>query len=176
MKPFKAIAAMGLNRAIGKSNTLPWNIPEELQWFKKMTIDQVILMGRKTYDSIGRPLPRRETIVLSRSSKKIEGIRVIHTLEELSQNLPVFEKDIWIVGGAEIYNLTLPYCSDLYLTQVKKDIPDADVFFPKFEDSFKLVEVIKDTPEFTIYHYKNPKPALLHQDHSAKNALINTKH
>lgn len=151
--PFKSIAAMSINRVIGKGNALPWDIPEELQWFKKNTLDQIILMGRKTFDSIGRPLPRRESIVLSRASLNIPGIKIIHSLQEL---LPLpHKKIIWVIGGAEIYKLTLPYTSDLYLTIVKKEIPDGDAFFPPFEDLFQKSEIIEDNLIYKIIHYKN---------------------
>lgn len=149
----KSIAAMSLNRVIGKGNSLPWNIPEELQWFKKNTLDQIILMGRKTYDSIGRPLPRRESIVLSRTSPNIPGVKIIHSLEELPPPPP--GKSIWVIGGAEIYKLTLPYTSDLYLTIVKKEIPDGDAFFPPFEHLFQESEILEDNLIYKIIHYKN---------------------
>lgn len=153
--PFKSIAAMSLNRVIGKGNALPWDIPEELQWFKKKTLDQIILMGRKTYDSIGRPLPRRESIVLSRTSPSLPGVSVIGSLEELL-SLPLDpKKEIWVIGGAEIYKLTLPYTSDLYLTIVKREIPQGDAFFPPFEDSFEASQVVEDNVVYKIVYYKN---------------------
>lgn len=157
--PFKAIAAMSLNRVIGKGNALPWNIPEELQWFKKNTLDQVILMGRKTFESIGRPLPRRESIVLSKTCHHIEGVKIIHSLQELVPPPP--EKTIWVIGGAEIYKLTLPFTSDLYLTEVKQNISEGDAFFPEFESLFPKSKIIEDNPIFRIIHYSNPSPLKL---------------
>lgn len=156
LPPFKAIAAMSLNRVIGKGNTLPWNIPEELEWFKKNTLDQIIIMGRKTYDSIGRPLPRRQSIILSKTTpNNIPGVTVIHDLHDLlSLDLPP-EKTLWIIGGAQIYTLTLPYTSELYLTIVKKEIPDGDAFFPPFENSFTPIQTLQDNPLYTIIQYKN---------------------
>jgi len=164
LKPLKAIAAMSLNGVIGKGNALPWNIPEELKWFKEKTLDQVILMGRKTFESIGRPLPRRESIVLSRTMPAREDLRVIKNLSELTQKPPPKDKDIWVIGGAEIYKLTLPYCSDLFLTKVKLEIEDGDAFFPEFKELFQEKEIVKATPEFTVIHYVNKNPKRLEND------------
>lgn len=153
--PFKAIAAMSLNRVIGKGNALPWNIPEELDWFKKNTLNQIILMGRKTYESIGRPLPRRESIVLSKNTSHIPGVTIIHDLKDLSALNLSPDKTIWVIGGAEIYKLTLPYTSELYLTIVKKEIQDGDAFFPPFEESFTPFDIIENNELYTIIQYKN---------------------
>lgn len=150
--PMKAIAAMSSNRVIGRGNELPWDIPEELQWFKKNTLDQIILMGRKTFESIGQPLPRRISIVLTRSMEVIDGVTVIHKLEELPD--PV-DKTIWVIGGSEIYQLTLPYVTDLYLTHIKREIADGDTFFPRFEHLFRPFATIEDNPVYKIVHYKN---------------------
>jgi dihydrofolate reductase len=83
MKPFKAIAAMSLNRVIGAGNKIPWHLPEDFKWFKQMTTGHVIVMGRKTFESISQPLPNRETIVLSRSQFSHPGVRVVHDLVDL---------------------------------------------------------------------------------------------
>lgn len=155
----KAIAAMSLNRVIGKGNALPWDIPEELQWFKQKTLDQIIFMGRKTFDSIGRPLPRRQSVVLSRSVNPIEGVTVIHKLSDLLSLQS--DKTIWVIGGAEIYRLTLPYISDLYLTKVKMTVSEGDAFFPPFEDIFNEFEIIEDNAIYKIIHYKNPSPLII---------------
>lgn len=152
---------MSRNRVIGKNNELPWNIPEELKWFKEKTLDQVILMGRKTFDSIGRPLPRRESLVLSRSMKSDKGISVIHDVSSLSGLGLDSDKDVWVIGGAEVYSLTLPYCSDLFLTHVNMDVSDGDAFFPDFEDLFQESSVIEENEKFTIVHYVNKFPKSL---------------
>jgi len=153
-KHFKAIAAMSLNRVIGKDNKLPWHIPDELRWFKKMTTGHVIIMGRKTWESIGKPLPNRETIVLSRSPLQLNGVRTIHSLSELHPESDA--RDYFIVGGAQLFAETLPLCSDLYLTLVKREV-EGDVFFPKFEDQFRLTETVQETPEYSILHYQNAR-------------------
>jgi dihydrofolate reductase len=153
-KPFKAIAAMSLNRVIGAGNKIPWHLPEDFKWFRKMTTGQVIVMGRKTYDSIGRPLPNRTTIVLSRSPANIAGVRVVADLKDLSSlERELAGREIFICGGAQIYEQALPLCSDLYLTLVKRTV-EGDTFFPTFEDKFMLKEEILDQPEFKILHYR----------------------
>jgi len=150
MKYFKAIAAMSENRVIGHGNKIPWHLPDDFKWFKQMTTGNVIVMGRKTFQSIGRALPNRETIVLSRSSFVFPGTRTISGLDELS---PTQEpRDIFICGGAEIYAQALHLCSDLYLTLVKRTV-EGDAFFPEFENLFQLDKVIGEYPEFEIRHY-----------------------
>jgi dihydrofolate reductase len=155
MKPFKAIAAMSLNRVIGAGNKIPWHLPEDFKWFKKMTTGQVIVMGRKTYESIGSPLPNRTTIVLSRSPLEMAGVRVVADLNELgSLQGELAGREIFICGGAQIYEQALPLCSDLYLTLVKRNV-EGDTFFPPFEDKFVLKEEILDQQEFKILHYRS---------------------
>jgi dihydrofolate reductase len=152
VKHFKAIAAMAENRVIGNGNAIPWHLPEDFKWFKRMTTGQVIIMGRKTFESIGRPLPNRETVILSRSGYSHPGVRTIGYLAEL--NIEAEPREVFICGGAQIYAQTLSLCSDLYLTLVKR-VVEGDAFFPPFEEQFGLVEVINETPEFKIQHYRN---------------------
>lgn len=152
MKPFKAIAAMSLNRVIGNGNQIPWHLPEDFKWFKATTIGHVIVMGRKTFESIGKPLPNRETIVLSRSAWSHPGVKTISSLDELPALAS--DKQVFICGGAQIYEQTLLRCAELFLTLVKREVA-GDAFFPKFEDRFEQVEEIRDTPEFKILRYRN---------------------
>ncbi len=152
MKHYKAIAAMSLNRVIGHGNQIPWHLPEDFKWFKATTSGHVIVMGRKTFESIGKPLPNRETIVLSRSAFSFPGVKTIRALEELPT--PVADRKVFICGGSQIYEQTLPLCSELLLTLVKREVV-GDAFFPPFEDRFELVEEIRDTPEFKILRYRN---------------------
>ena len=156
MKHFKAIAAMSENRVIGAANKIPWHLPEDFKWFKKMTTGNVIVMGRKTFESIGKPLPNRETIVLTRGQWQHPGVR---TASDLSQIDPAKEaRDIFICGGAQVYEQALPLCSDLYLTLVKR-VVEGDAFFPQFENQFELVAEILDCAEFKIVHYRNRNAA-----------------
>ena len=148
---YRAIAAMAENRVIGNHNTIPWHLPEDFKWFKKTTMGQTLLMGRKTFDSIGRPLPGRQTIILSRNQLLIPNTQTVNTIESIES---VATSDtIWIAGGAEIYQLMLPKCSDLYLTRVHQR-PVGDTFFPKFENHFELATVIESNAEFSIERWK----------------------
>ena len=142
---------MSLNRVIGRGNQIPWHLPEDFKWFKRMTTGNVVVMGRKTFESIGRPLPNRETIVVSRSGFSYPGVRTVASLDEI--NLAKEAREIFICGGAQIYAQALPKCLDLYLTLVKREV-EGDAIFPPFEDQFERVETISDTPEFTIIHYR----------------------
>ncbi len=154
-KPFKAIAAMSENRVIGYGNKIPWHLPEDFKWFKKMTVGQVVVMGRRTFQSIGKPLPGRITIVLSRGGFAHPGVRVVSALEQIEPRDPLWaDRQIFICGGAELYAQALPFCSDLYLTLVKRAAA-GDVFFPAFEESFAFFEDILDTPDFKILRYRN---------------------
>lgn len=148
---YRAIAAMAENRVIGNHNTIPWHLPEDFKWFKKTTMGQTLLMGRKTFDSIGRPLPGRQTIILSRNQLLIPNTQTVNTIESIES---VATSDtIWIAGGAEIYQLMLPKCTDLYLTRVHQR-PVGDTFFPDFENHFELATVIESNAEFSIEHWK----------------------
>lgn len=149
---FKAIAAMAHNRVIGRDNQLPWHLPEELKWFKQMTIHQVVIMGRRTYESIGRPLPQRETIVISRAGTTFPGTRTVRSLSQIRfQDDP---REFFIIGGAQIFAEGLPLCSHLYLTTVHREV-EGDVFFPPFEHLFVPAGVVKEHPDFTIQLFRN---------------------
>ena len=146
---------MSENRVIGAGNKIPWHLPEDFKWFKKMTTGNVVVMGRKTFESIGKPLPNRETIVLSRSTFAHPGVRTVSSLEAIDPSDPALAgKDVFICGGAEIYAQALPRCSDLFLTLVKRHV-EGDALFPSFEDRFELAEQLADNPEFRILHYRN---------------------
>lgn len=150
MKQFKAIAAMSLNRVIGQGSRIPWHLPEDFKWFKQMTTGQVVVMGRKTFESIGKPLPNRETIILSRSTFQHPGVRTVANLSEIAPERE--QREVFICGGAQIYAQALPLCSDLFLTLVKREVA-GDVFFPPFETEFVLKEKLRETAEFDILHY-----------------------
>ena len=153
--PFKAIAAMGRNRVIGRDNAIPWHLPEDFRWFKKRTMGGVMVMGRKTFQCIGRLLPGRETVVLTRSPGSVSGIRTISSLDEL--DLGVDPREVFICGGGQVYEQALPRCSDLYLTRVRQ-APPGDIFFPPFEDLFDEGETLRKEAEFSIVHYRR-RPA-----------------
>ena len=155
MSHFKAIAAMSLNRVIGRGAEIPWHLPEDFKWFKETTMGGVLVMGRRTFESIGHPLPGRETVVLSRSGFAHDEVRTVGNLDELD---PANEtRPMFIAGGAQVYEQALPRCSDLLLTIVKREV-EGNVFFPKFEDRFTEKSVLREEEEFRIVHYVNRDP------------------
>ncbi|HXH72555.1 MAG TPA: type 3 dihydrofolate reductase [Mariprofundaceae bacterium] len=128
------IWAMDDNRLIGRENRLPWHLPADLQWFKRNTLGKPILMGRKTFESIGRPLPGRANIVLSRQQGlAIDGCTVVTSLDEAKQMVPGAE-EIMVIGGAEIYAALLPRADRLYVTEIHAAF-EGDAWFPAFERS-----------------------------------------
>jgi len=144
----KAIAAVSLNGVIGKDGDLPWRLSEDLKWFKKITTGHTILMGRKTWDSLGRALPNRRNIVLSRSMEAVEGMEVIRSVEEL-ETLDL-SGDVFVIGGGELYALLLSRCEELYLTTVHREVLDGDAFFPEYEHLFEPVETLVETEDFVL--------------------------
>ena len=144
---------MSLNRVIGAGGRIPWHLPEDFKWFKQMTTGHAIVMGRKTFESIGKPLPNRTTLVLTRSGGAIAGARTISNLGQIDRADPALAgREIYICGGAQVYREALPLCSDLYLTLVQR-VVEGDTLFPPFEDRFDLVAELLVRPEFTIRHY-----------------------
>lgn len=150
-KQFKAIAAMAENRVIGNGPNIPWHLPEDFKFFKATTIGHIVVMGRTTFESIGRPLPKRETIVVSRSGYEYPGVRTVSSLDEIDVNAD--ERDVFICGGAQIYSAALPRCSDLWLTHVKR-VVDGDVLFPPFESRFDFGATVSENDDFRIVHYR----------------------
>lgn len=126
------IAALSENRVIGKDNKLPWHIPEDLRWFKKVTAGHPLIMGRKTFDSIGRPLPGRKNVIISRQRDyKVPEALVFHSLEDTIDKLKADrEEEIFIIGGANIFKEALTYTDRIYLTLIHKEF-QGDVFFPE---------------------------------------------
>lgn len=143
------IVAVGKNRELGKKNELIWRIPDDLKRFKRLTTGHPIIMGRKTYESIGRPLPDRTNIVVTRGEVEIPGCTVAHSFEEA---LGVAgEKDveeIFIIGGAQLYAEAIPQTDRLYLTLIDAEDADADAFFPDYAE-FKNILEREDHPEHT---------------------------
>lgn len=132
------MAALAENGVIGQDNALPWHLPNDLQHFKATTLGKPIIMGRKTWESLGRPLPGRKHIVITRQTGyEAPGIQVVSTLDaalQLAQCIALADgvEESVIIGGAEIYALALPRCDRMYLTEVHADVP-GDTFFPAFD-------------------------------------------
>ena len=134
------IVAMSEDRVIGRDGTMPWRLSADLRRFKQITMGHHMLMGRKTFDSIGRALPGRTTVVISRSATYDDpNIRVARSLDEAIE-IAANDSEVFVVGGAQIYNLALPQVDRIYLTRVHATI-EGDTFFPKVDwDAWKLFE------------------------------------
>ena len=127
------VVAMGGNRLIGKDNHLPWHLPADLAFFKKLTTGNTILMGRKTFDSIGRPLPSRRNIIITRNTNiEITGCEVVNSIEE-ALSLSQGETEVMVIGGAKLYQQILPIADRLYITQVEGEF-DGDTYFPHYDE------------------------------------------
>jgi dihydrofolate reductase len=136
------IAAMGSNRAIGIDNGLPWRLPADLRRFKALTMGHVLVMGRKTFESVGRPLPGRTTIVVTRRPDYAPpGVEVAHSVDEaLARATRDHPEEIFIAGGEEIFRQTLDRADRLHLTWIEKEFP-GDTFFPELDEpSWRLAE------------------------------------
>lgn len=132
-----AIVAISENNVMGIDNKLPWHLPGELAYFKKITTGNTIVMGRKTYDSIGRPLPNRQNVVVTRQKDFMaEGVTVINDLEAYLKNIT--DENVFIIGGAEIFKIAFPYFDALYITEVLHNF-EGDTWFPDFnKNEWKL--------------------------------------
>jgi dihydrofolate reductase len=151
-----AIAAMASNRVIGRGGKLPWHLPEDLKFFKQTTLGHPVLMGRKTFDSIlarlGKPLPGRANIVLSRDMPPHEGVHVIRDAGELA-SIPGLIAPVYLIGGAQLYEALLPQCDEILLTYITAP-HEGDTYFPVFEDAFELSEVLGRGEGFEFRRYK----------------------
>ncbi len=127
------IAALAKNGVIGKDGALPWHLPDDLKHFKALTLGKPIVMGRKTYASVGRPLPKRRNVVLSRTSGPIEGVELVRSLDEALALLRD-EPEVCVIGGGEIYAAFLPLATRLELTHVEADV-EGDAKFPEIDPS-----------------------------------------
>lgn len=144
-----AIAAMALNRVIGADGKIPWHLSADLKFFKRTTLGHVIVMGRKTYESLGRPLPGRENWVITRAGE-IPGVRIFRDPGAVGE--PADGRTLFVVGGAQIYTALLPRCEEVLLTVVKRSV-EGDTFFPVFEQDFDLREVLMETPDMEVRRY-----------------------
>ena len=154
------IAAMAQNRVVGIDNKLPWHLPEDLKYFKRITTGKAVIMGRKTYESIGRPLPNRTNIVITRSTEfSAPGIEVVNSLDaaiELAENVSLINAvdEVMVIGGAQIYEAALPQADRLYLTHVHANV-EGDAYFPDVDMSQwkELGREDYDASETNPYNY-----------------------
>ena len=128
-----SIFAMSANRVIGKDNQLPWYLPADLKFFKSVTVGHPIIMGRKTFESIGKPLPQRTSIIITRQPDyQPQDCMVVHTVADAIKAGLEIDKDIFIIGGAEVLQQALPYIDTMYLTLIHQEF-EGDTFYPDFD-------------------------------------------
>lgn len=152
MSTLKAIAAMASNRVIGVRGSIPWQIPDELRWFKEATSGHAVIMGRKTFESLGRPLPNRKNIVITRGPA-IPRVVTVASAAEVTPALADPGQDLFVIGGGEVYSQLLPSCSELLLTVVPV-VVEGDTFFPVFEPLFRLQGIVRQHPQFEVRRYQ----------------------
>ncbi len=155
MKPHPqliAVVAMTPERVIGMDGKMPWHMPEDLKVFKELTMGHPILMGRKTYESIGRPLPGRQNIVLTRQRDwAAEGVDVIHDISDM-QGLNLMHEQVMLIGGGELYSMLLEHCSALYVSEIRQSY-EGDTYFPDFKHLFSQRKIVDDYEGFQLVHY-----------------------
>ena len=147
------IAAIGKNRELGLNNKLIWHIKEDMDYFKKVTTGYIVVMGRKTFESIGRPLSNRENVVITRNNLDIEGVKIEHDRYKILE----YNEKVFIIGGESIYSFFLPYADNLYLTEIDEEAL-ADSFFPEFNKEDYEEETIGEGIDNDIkYKFKKYK-------------------
>ena len=155
MMIISAIVAKAQNHVIGINNQLPWRLPADLKYFKQLTLHHHVLMGRKTFESIGKPLPQRTSIVLTRRQVELpfsanptddESLSSIHFVNTIQKGIEIAqihgENELFIIGGAEVYHLAMPLLTRLYITEVKTEV-EGDAFFPPITDEWQEKSRIK---------------------------------
>lgn len=150
---FTGVVAMAADRAIGIRQSIPWRLPEDMKLFKSLTMGHPILMGRKTWESLGRPLPGRQNIVLTRdTSFTAEGATVIHSVDELA-GLELMDREVMVIGGAQIYAHLLPKMQKLYVSEVQGEYA-ADTWFPEFAHHFLRSTPVEQFDGFRLVLYE----------------------
>ncbi|MGV8933763.1 MAG: dihydrofolate reductase [Gallionellaceae bacterium] len=150
------LVAMASNRTIGINNTLPWRCPEDLKHFKSLTMGHHMIMGRKTFDSIGKVLPGRTTVVVTRNTKlRIEGCLIAHSLQQ-AIDICAGDREVFIVGGAELYIQALPLADTLYITEIQQEV-QGDAYFPALRNG-QWQEISRDKhsqlqPQALQFHF-----------------------
>ncbi len=147
-----AVVAMTPERVIGKDGKMPWHMPEDLKLFKKLTMGHPILMGRKTFESIGRPLPGRQNIVLTRQSDwSAEGVDVIHDVADIAV-LDLMDEQVMLIGGGELYAMMLQHCDALFVSEIQQSY-EGDTYFPEFKQLFPQRDIVEHYDGFQLVRY-----------------------
>ena len=149
------IAAVGINLELGKNNDLIWHFKEDMKFFKETTMGHPVIMGRKTFESLPKALPGRKNIVISANPEyKADGAEVVTSVEEAIKLAEAEDTDAFVIGGGRIYTEFLPYADNLYLTEINAECPDADTYFPDFNKSDYIKEIVNfyDVDGTEFYH------------------------
>jgi dihydrofolate reductase len=144
------IVARSKNNVIGKDGKIPWNIKGEQKQFKELTTNNTVIMGRRTYEDIGHPLPNRTNIVISRTTK-YEGVITVDSIEKA---LELSSGNIYIIGGYNLFKEAIPMVDVMYITDINMVIENGDVFFPEFDESKFNITIGEETPEYTRKIYR----------------------
>jgi dihydrofolate reductase len=148
------VSAMSKNKVIGRDNTLPWHLPQDLKRFKSLTLNQVVVMGRKTYESLGKSLPNRLNIILTKDTKwkdiKGDNTYVYYSVEEVLERFKT--RDLFIIGGSEIYKAFMDYADKMEITLIEKDI-EGDTFFPEITEEWEIENKETHENEDFTYHF-----------------------
>lgn len=159
------IVAMANQRVIGRKNQMPWHLPADLRHFKTVTMGKPVIMGRKTFESIGRPLPGRLNIVISRNPDwSYEGVECVTSLPD-ALSLVTEQEEVMIIGGGQLYKEALPMANQLYLTHIELNVDDADTWFPDYSAfEWQCVDSEAHSPdEKNPYHYRFETLVRLHK-------------
>lgn len=148
----KAVVAMASNRVIGKDGDLPWRLPEDMKWFRKLTLGHPIVMGRRTMESLKGPLPKRRNVVISRTAKEVpEGFELV-TSCDAALDLLSGEETVCVIGGGQIYAEMIPRCDEVLMSYVYHPY-EGDTILPDFEQGFDLVEILYKDENFELRRY-----------------------
>lgn len=147
------IVAMTKSRVIGKNGKMPWHIPDDLKLFKKLTTGGAVIMGRRTYESIGKPLPDRENIIVSNSLKQADGCKIFDSVLLAMQYAQNTGRRIFFIGGGELYKKTIGIADHLYVSWVKEEY-EGDTFFPQIDTKVWKAEESEEYQDFIWTHYK----------------------
>lgn len=158
MKNISIIACVGKNNELGKNNDLIWHLPNDLKFFRQMTLGKTVIMGKRTFQSLSHALPKRRNIVIQHKKEQLENVEVFNDIESVLEN--VQNEDVFVIGGASIYQEFLPYADKIYLTEVDSICGDADVYFPLVDKEKYIKTIIGENEDngikynFVLYEKK----------------------
>tara|TARA_B100001013_G_scaffold305686_1_gene208548 strand:- start:4542 stop:5027 length:486 start_codon:yes stop_codon:yes gene_type:complete len=153
------VAAFAASKIIGHEGTIPWHLKEDLVHFRNLTKGSAVIMGRKTYESIGNPLPNRLNVIMTRNPRGLDGVEEVETRERAIKIASEFSNDIYVIGGEDIYTEFLPIATNMYLTRININV-DGDTFFPSWDEnqweevSRRDSKDLKQNIDFTFFHYR----------------------